>query len=523
MKVTVMFIQEWWPIILVVFAGLYAWLGAFILTRDNQNLRSRLAAAAFVLLALWYFSTAMMIDRQESEFGRTFWFRVALLVTLSATVLWFQAALLLVLDVLEPRRRTLWARLGWVIVVLGFALSAINSLSTLALGAGPIPPMEAFGACRYYCVGLGSPLLMGLGYFLDVADLATSILFSFVYVRARRRQLPGQSGLLWLTVASYLFLVARLSVYGVRVGAVQSQVPALLSVISGLMIGWGIGKYNALVKQRVLERDLFLAFIEFGLIVAGYIALPLLGAAVLQPRGIVAGRLDVFQLGLVTLLAVLTHTTITQVRRRIDLTVSADPAAQLRSSVAALIEDSGQGAPLATTIHALDLVAPRALINQYVDKQLLRKLDAPDSVAYLANCPLQDLAYVTHILRDVYHTSGRLASDNERAGAVLRLLHEAAYKVKAGAEGIGGRQQSVVEVLCLRLVEGLERAAITRRLNIHVRTYDRLLEEGVEQLADTVFELEKQHRRTIHQSSWPGTPTPELPLTGGERRAGLSV
>lgn len=516
-----MFVQVWWPIILVVFAGLYAWLGAFIVTRDGQNLRSRLAAAAFVLLALWYFSTAMMIDRQESEFGRTFWFRVALLVTLPATVLWFQAALMLMLDVHQPKRRTLWARLGWVVVVLGVALAAANSLSRLALGAEPIPPMEAFGACRYYCVGLGNPLLMSLGYFLDVANLTTSILFTLSYLRARRHQLPGQSGLLWLTVAGYLFLVARLSVYGVRVGALQSQVPALLSVISGLMIGWGIGKYNALVKQRVLERDILLAFIEFCQIVVGYIALPLLGVQALRPRGIVGGGLDVFQLGVVTLLAVLTYSTITQVRRRIDLTVSADPAARLRSSVTALIEDSGQGAPLTATMQALELAAPRALINEYVDKQLLRKLDAPDSLEYLANCPLQNLAYVLHTLTDAYRTTGTLASDNERAGAILHLLREAAHRIKLKAEQGGGRQLNVAEVLWLRLEKGLDRAAITQQLNIHVRTYDRLLDEGVAQLADAVFELEKQQRSAASQSS--RFVIPDQSLIHAERRAGLSA
>lgn len=486
-----------WPISLVMFAGLYTWLGMFILTRDRQNSRSWFVMLAFIALAVWYFSTAMVHVTQGNSFGRTLWFRISLAAIVTAYTLWFQATVLLSLALFRPNHPRRWLGVGLVVVISGLALAVISSLTDLVLHGRPVPAITSFGTCSYYCLAIDNPVIQAIWVFTAATDVTMALVYSIAYWKERRANRPTQVGFLWLAAASYLFLIARLAVFGVQANWLSSHTPAWLSAISALMIGWGIGKYNALVKGRVIERDALRSFIEFLLILAGYVILPVISVGLLQPSGIADKPINVFQMGLLTLLAVLTHTTLTQVRGQIDLRVSADPTAQLRHNVANLLQDSQQGAPLVVTVNALDLTATRALIDQYVDKQMLRRLDMPDSLEHFATHPLQSLSSVTHLLWEMSQVTPITASRRERASALLQLLRNAMKRVEADANAGWLHHDVMVEILRLRLNEGFDRLEIVERLNLHPRTYDRLLDQGVQQLAAAIFELERENRQPI--------------------------
>lgn len=488
----------------VMAGAFYLWIGLFILTRDPQHLRARLAGAAMIIIAALPFGV-VMYQAAESAETRTLWGRLMLAAVPIANALWCHVAITLALETLPLRRPQRWAQLGWMITAIGPLLGAINSLGSRQTGGG-FPDLPSY-FCLFTTCPTGTRFYPFIYWLLARSiSLGTLLLFSATFIQTRRRQDPSRAGISWLTLASLALFLAALALDAYRLGFITLRPYALLIGISIPLIGWGIAKYNALLQSRILEMDFAMAFGIFALTIVAYTLLPWLLVHYLFANNIVSDQTDAFLLALGTGAAVVTHMFIDRVRLRMDALVSDANSVRLRGEFTQLLQDSRKGAPMQITLAQIDLIKTRALIFENIGKQLVRDLDAPDNVPALAHSPLHNLICMRHLLSR-QGISPTTASDMQRAGAILTLLEQGLQRLSAADALQRPRHAEQVAILQWRIHGGVDRTEIIRRVNIHPRQYDRLLQESLTSLASAIFELE---REAVLQTTERSTNEPRL-------------
>lgn len=462
------------------------WMGLFIITRDPRHLRAWLAGLAMIAISFLPFGEAIYRVSLSAP-NHVFWERLVLVSVPIASGLWFHVAVTLAIEVFQPRQRR-WQILGWAATGLGLLLALANS-------AAPLTEIEELyrgdaNSCQALAC-IAGPDSYSWVYWLSVRALqgGSSLVYALTFLRARRQRHPSRISLQWLLLAAVMFFLTGLALDTYRLHITPLALFQLLLIVSLALLGWSIAKYNALFQARVLEQDLLMSLGVLGLILLAYNLIPLGLSLWFVRLQLISSPLSVFQLALGTGMAVITHLFIDQVRLRLDSLFDDENRVRLRGEIIRLIQDSREGLTLEATFIQLDQIKTRSLIHQHINKQLLRELDSPDATSALAASPLQSLRRVQTML-SIEEPIPDAVPEIRKAGAIVQLLDQALRRLEEADGPNRPRRNEQLSILRLRITQGLDRATIIRRMNIHPRQYDRLLNYGISQLADAVFEME---------------------------------
>ena len=459
------------------------WLGAYALTRGGWYGRAQMAATALILWSLSPFSVAMMAVSDDQSVQ--FWLRFLIGVWPLTIGFLFGTSMSLVSDSLSdvwrPRLRTVYQ----LVIVAGVVLGCFGAFSNLVYvyeSAQWVSGQWLDGS--FAATGSAEPVYR---LYQLVIPLLLVVIMTWAVLQTRQSQQPHVMGMRYVMAAGWVWmlgLLLRRIVYSgqlVRDGFLFNNLVDPVFVLAIALFGGGMVQHNAIMRGRVVMRDFLLSLAGLLLIVFGFGFLPWALASTLYPF---ESPLGYFLLLMMTWIAVWTHMLIEMARQRVDIVLVGDTAATVREEVADVMQANLQGLPLEETFDELELIRKKALIRESVNKQLLRALNSAEGQTQLASSALQTLRVVQAQLPE--H-----ATERQKASAILTLL-EQSLVVLTSADKVApsARQQELLQILTLRLKDGLDRADITQRLHVHPRKYDRLLTDGVAQLADVIFELE---------------------------------
>ncbi|MGB1251880.1 MAG: hypothetical protein ACPG8W_14770 [Candidatus Promineifilaceae bacterium] len=462
------------------------WLGAYILTRGGAHGRSQMAAMAMILWSLSPFSIAMATVSEDTNLR--FWLRFLVGVWPITIGFFFGTAMSLVSDVLAVNWHPSWrARMRafyQVVIVMGITLGCFAAFSDLVYDYSTVQNVSGHWIDNSFRrAGSAEPLYT---FYRSFIPLLLIIVITWAMIQARRDQLPNARGLLFLMLSGWVWfagLLLRRLLYSELItgnGFIYDNLADPAFVLALALLGWGMVQHNAIMRGRIVLRDFLLSMAGLIVIVLGFAVLPWLIARAMYPF---EGPVTYFLLLVMTWIAVWTHMLIEIVRQRVDIVFVGDTAATVREEVADVMQANLEGVSLEETFDELDLIRKKAMVRETVNKQLLRALNSAEGQLQLAASPLQTLQIVQNGLSE--H-----ATDRQKASGILSLLEQGLERLSSAETNPSNRQQELLQILNLRLKDGLDRTDITQRMHLHPRKYDRLLTDGVAQLADAIFELE---------------------------------
>lgn len=484
----------------LLFQGATAlWLGLYVLTRGGIQNRPWMMAMALGIWSLSPFSAvaAAAFPAPASHA----WLRIIAAVLPIIIGFFFGVTLSLASEDVSKERKTAVNRISQGMLIAGFVLAVLCSSTNLVFDYRTAPTtLQSLLTNNFTTFG---PLLPFYLTYTVATPLLLLLILLIVYRYHRQMDTPSQTEIVlivWAAGAWLLGLMVRnVELLLRRTAVLTTSAPRtavtvggdLLFVAAILLLGWSIARHNAIIRGRVILRDFALSAFGFLLILLAYLVLPLL----LNRFFFQFDTATVRGMGLFFVItAVFTHMLLETVRRQAASVVQPSAVARLQGEMSDLLSDSRQGTPLDQSLAQLEQLRNRTEIRQHIDKQLLRDLQSAEGHANLLDSPLLTLYAIRQQLPST-------PTERQKISGLFDLLTKAVAKLEANPALLGRRGDEILQILRLRLDEGLDRAEITLRLHMHPRKYDRLLNQGLDHLADAVIELETLSHQARLQSS----------------------
>ena len=463
------------------------WLGVYILTRGGSQGRSGITAMALILWSLSPFSMAMAGVSDAA--GLRFWLPFLVGVWPITVSCIGAMALSLAGEVLDqawqPRLRTAYHAL----IMSGVVLGSLAAFTALVFDYATIDhaPERAIDS-NFAAVGSAEALYIA---YLNIIPLITVAILTWVVIQAWRNHSENARGLNFMAAASWAWLIGLLLQRYITRESINASdlvfnhLSDPIFALAVALFGWGMVQHNALIRGRIMRSDFLLSLSGLGMTVLVFAILPWLVGRWLY-------RFDQpvthFLLLSGTWLAIWSHMLINYTRRWLERVLIGGATTVVHEQVEEVIQASREGVPLSDTFDELAIIRKKALVHEHVNKQLLRSLNTADGLDQLAASPLQELDIVRQNLP-------AHATDRQKSAEIITLLEKAYLGLVSAEVAPSNRQRELLEILKLRLQDGLDRSTIPLRLHMHPRKYDRLLSDGITQLADVILELENEKSR----------------------------
>ena len=460
------------------------WLGLYVLTRGGAQGRSGMTALALIMWSLSPFSVAMI---GVSDAGALqFWLRFLVGVWPITVACIFGMSLSLAGELLPEVRRERLRTIYHAVLILGIVIGTLAAITNLVFDY--TTAQQSIGRVignSFQSGGTLEPLYNAFRFVMPVLSITVLTLF---VLRRWGSSYANTVGVRYVTLAGWIWLVAltlQWLLYDVaansRTDFIYNHLTDPIYMLAVVLFCWGLVQHNAMMRGRVVRRDFLLSLATLAIIVTAFGLIPW---QVGRRLATFDDPLQWFLLLASTWIAVWTHMLFGMAQRWLDKLIIGDAGSLVRGEVDELMQASREGASLDETMDGLSQLRVKALVHESVSKQLLRAMNTVDGSGVLASSQLHQLA----IVQSFYPEN---PTDRQKSSAVIMLLERALDALVSAETTPSTHQQELLQILTLRIRDGLDRSDITTRHHIHPRKYDRLLSDGITQLADAILELEQ--------------------------------